>query len=61
MTGSFDAFALKSEAGSRNTESAIRLSEKVPDAEKGFDEIGDLIGLLHVDHVTGSRNEMRTD
>jgi hypothetical protein len=56
-----EAFALKSKASSRNTESAIRLSEEVPDEEKGFDEIVDFIGLLHVDHVTGSRNEMRTD
>jgi hypothetical protein len=60
-TGSFDGFALKSKVGSLNIESAIRLSEEVLDAEKGFDEIVDLIGLLHVDHVNGFSNEIRKD
>jgi hypothetical protein len=61
MTGSFDGFALKSKAGSRDTKSATRLSEGFLDAEKGLDEIVDFIGLLHVDHVTCSGNELCPD
>ena len=58
MIGALDAFCAEIQSRFTRHQNYNRVSAKSLNADGGFDEIVDLFSLLHVDHLTGSGDEM---